>query len=109
MAESADAIVPAQSTDSTKKKSAEVVKAQPAPRSVDEIEADMAATRARLSETLDELKVATNPKNVANRQLQKVKDFYTDEYGAVRVDRVAGTVAVVVTVVIIRRSWKKRH
>ena len=52
---------------------------------------------------------ATNPKNVANRQLQKVKDFYTDEYGAVRVDRVAGTVAVVVTMVIIRRSWKKRH
>lgn len=108
MSDSADAIVRAESPES-KKKTAEVVKGEPAPRSLAEIESDMDATRARLAKTLDELKVAAKPKNIANRQVQKVKEFYTDEYGAVRVERVAGTVAVVVTVLVIRRTWKRRH
>lgn len=105
-----DAILPAGPAELDKKKQApEVVKgtAQPAPRSLADIESDMAATRARLADTLDELKVATNPKNIADRQVRKVKDFYVDEYGAVRVDHVAVTVGVVVGLIVVRRVWKR--
>ena len=90
--------------------SAEVVvkgQAQPAARSMADIETDMEATRARLAQTLDELKVATKPKNIAARQVQKVKDFYVDDQGAVRIDHVAATVGVVVSVVVVRKVWKR--
>ncbi len=109
MPDSADAVVPAGSTE-IDKQSPKVVKgqAQPAPRSMADIESDMDATRARLSATLDELKFAAQPKNIANRQIQKVKSFYTDEYGAVRVDRVAMTVGVVVGLLVVRRVWRSR-
>ena len=103
-----DAILPAGSGDLEKNKP-EVVKgtAQPAPRSLADIENDMDATRARLSQTLDELKVATSPKNIADRQVRKVKAFYVDDYGAVRVDHVAITVGVVVGAIVVRRVWKR--
>lgn len=81
--------------------------AQPAPRSMADIESDMDATRARLAQTLDELKVATQPKNIVNRQVQKVKAFYVDDQGAVRVDHVAGTVGVVVGLIVVRKAWKR--
>ena len=104
MSESAEL---AGSREVEKKKSAEVVKAKPAPRSIEDIEADMAATRERLGHTLDELKVAASPKTIANRQAEKVKAFYTDEYGALRTDRVAATVAVVVGIIVVRRTWRR--
>jgi hypothetical protein len=109
MSDSSDAVVRAGSAQVDKKPSAEVVKGepQPAPRSMAEIESDMDATRARLAETLDELKVAASPKNIANRQVQKVKDFYVDDYGAVRIDHVAITVGVVVGLIVVRRTWRR--
>lgn len=108
MPDSGDAVVRAGSSELDKQKPREaVVKAQPAPRSIADIEADMDATRQRLAGTLEDLKVAASPKNIVNRQVVKVKAFYTDEYGAVRVDRVAGTVAVVVSIVVVRRTWRR--
>jgi len=103
-----DAVVPAGSTEA-KKKSPAVVKGEPQPaqRSLAEIESDMDATRARLAQTLTELKVATSPKNILNKQAEKVKAFYVDEYGAVRVDHVAITVGVVVGVIVVRRTWRR--
>lgn len=108
MSDSSDAVVRAGSAE-LEKKQAEVVKgtAQPAPRSLADIEADMQATRARLSETLGDLKVAAAPRNILNRQVRKVKEFYTDEYGAVRVDRVAVTAGVVVGLIVVRRKWRR--
>ncbi len=108
MSDSGDAVVRTGSSELDKQKPREaVVTAQPAPRSMAEIEADMEATRQRLANTLDELKVAASPKNIASRQVTKVKAFYTDEYGAVRVDRVAGTVGVVVAIIVVRRTWRR--
>lgn len=108
MSDSSDAILPAGSSELEKNKP-EVVKgtAQPAPRSVADIESDMEATRARLSATLDELKVAASPKNIADRQVRKVREFYVDEYGALRVDHVAVTVGVVVGLIVVRKVWKR--
>jgi hypothetical protein len=78
----------------------------PPPRTADEIEADLEATRARLAGRLDELQEYVAPKNVVNRQVAKVKSVFVDEYGGVKPDRVliaAGVVAVVVGLRILRR------
>ncbi len=109
MSDAPDAILPAGAGELEKKKKPEVVKgtAQPAPRSLADIESDMEATRARLTATLDELKVVASPKNIADRQVRKVKAFYVDEYGAVRVDHVAATVGVVVSLIVVRKVWKR--
>lgn len=109
MSDASDAVVPAVAAEVEKKQSSEVVKGEPQPvqRSLAEIESDMDATRARLAETLNELKVATQPKNILNRQAEKVKGFYVDEYGAVRIDHVAITVGVVVGVIVLRRTWRR--
>ena len=40
----------------------------------DEIRADIERTRAALSDDVDELAEAVNPKNVAQRQVDKVKE-----------------------------------
>ena len=109
MPESSEGARPA-SPDSPSQSTPEVVvkgQAQPAPKSISDIESEMDATRARLAETLDELKYATAPKNIINRQVSRVKSFYVDDYGAVRVDHVAATVGVVVTVVVVRKVWKR--
>jgi hypothetical protein len=109
MSDASDAVVPAVAAEVEKKQSAEVVKGQPQPvqRSVADIESDMDATRARLAETLNELKVATQPKNILNRQTEKVKSYYVDEYGAVRIDHVAITVGVIVGVIVLRKTWRR--
>ncbi|MBK6762671.1 MAG: DUF3618 domain-containing protein [Micrococcales bacterium] len=109
MSDASDAVVPVAPTGVEKKPSPEVVKGQPQPvqRSIAEIESDMEATRARLAATLGELKVAAQPKTILNRQAEKVKGFYVDEYGAVRIDHVAITVGVVVGVIVLRRTWRR--
>ena len=109
MSDASDAVVPSVAAEVEKKQSPEVVKGEPQPvqRSVAEIESDMDATRARLADTLNELKVATQPKNILHRQTQKVKDFYVDEYGGVRIDHVAITVGVVVGVIVLRKTWRR--
>lgn len=77
------------------------------PRSVAQIQSDMDATRQRLVTTLDELKVATNPKNLARQQVEKVRNYYVDEYGAVKPDRVVKTVVIVVGTVVAVRVTKR--
>lgn len=76
-------------------------------RSVAQIQSDMDATRQRLVSTLDELKVATNPKNLARKQVEKVRDYYIDEYGAVRPERVVKTAAIAVGTVVAVRLTKR--
>ncbi|WP_087622124.1 DUF3618 domain-containing protein [Aeromicrobium sp. PE09-221] len=70
---------------------------------VDEIE----DIRIRLAGTIDELIDRSNPKNVARRQLAKVKARFVAPDGSVRVENVvpvvAITVAVVGGIVVVRR------
>lgn len=99
----------ADSSDTERTPTAEVVKGtvQPAPRSLADIESDMDATRNRLAATLEELKVATKPANIVHRQVERVRAFYVDDYGAVRIDHVAGTVGVVVGLIVVRKVWRR--
>ncbi|MDQ1245990.1 MAG: hypothetical protein QG597_357 [Actinomycetota bacterium] len=75
-------------------------------RTMAEIESDMDATRERLAETITQLQEALAPKNIMNRQVEKVKSFYVDEYGAVRPEKVAMTVGAVVAGVVVIKVVK---
>ncbi|MDQ6641655.1 MAG: DUF3618 domain-containing protein [Actinomycetota bacterium] len=71
------------------------------------IEQDMAATRARLSSTIDQLAHRTSPKTIANRQVQAVKGYFVDPQGAPRTDhilKVVGGVAGVVAAMLVLRK-----
>lgn len=70
------------------------------PRSTDEIEADLAASRDRLARTVDELAFRASPAEIKRRQLEKVEakkaellaqadETLRDEQGDIRLDLVA--------------------
>ena len=68
---------------------------------------DIEHTREQLAATIDALVDRTNPKNIAQRQLTRVKAQFIADDGSPRIDqigKVAGAVAgFVVVVVLIRR------
>jgi len=75
-------------------------------RTPDKIAAEIAATRARLVNNLDELSVRSQPEHIAATQVARVKNFYVDELGGVRMDRAAKTAGVVVALAILRKLFK---
>ena len=77
------------------------------PRSVADIQSDMDATRQRLVSTLDELQTAMQPRNIARKQVDRVRDYYVDQYGAVRPERVVKTAAIAIGTVIAVRVTKR--
>lgn len=85
---------------------------KPAPaRSIPEIEADIEASRNNLINTVGQLQVAVeqtfNPRRILTVQIARVRSVYVDEYGGVRPERVAMTVGVVVSIVVLRRVVKR--
>ena len=84
-----------------------VVTAQPAPRSMAEIRSRHGKLPVSAWQALDELKVAAGRRTSRRVRSSKFKAFCTDRYGAVRVDRVAGTVGVVVAIIVVRRTWSR--
>lgn len=77
------------------------------PRTMADIQSEMDATRARLTNTLNDLQEAVQPKNIVKRQTEKIRDYYVDEFGAVRPERVVKTAAIVVGTVIAVRITKR--
>jgi hypothetical protein len=78
----------------------------------EEIEAEIAATRARLASTVDELVDRAHPRNVAKRQVEQARSQVFDAEGNLRSEKiatVAGAIAgVVVLLLIIRRLVNRR-
>ncbi len=68
-------------------------------RTAEQIEADIAATRARLASTVDELVDRAHPKNVAKRQVEQAKAQVFDERGELRTQKLVAVGAAVVGVV----------
>lgn len=80
-------------------------------RTAAQIETDLNQTRDRLAGTVASLEQRLNPRAVLDRSVAqaktRIKDFYLDEQGSVRPDRVAMTAgAVVVGVIGMRLSFK---
>jgi hypothetical protein len=72
-------------------------------RTVDELEADIAAARGRLAGTVDELHARTAPKEIARRQAVAVRTKFTEatrtETGELRTERVAALAVAAVALV----------
>ena len=79
------------------------------PRSMDEIEAELDATRQRLAGRIDELEEYVQPKNVALRQLDRVRGVFVDEYGGIKPDRVLLAAGVVVALVGVSALLRRRR
>ena len=81
-------------------------------RTAEQIEADIAATRARLASTVDELVDRANPKNLALRQVEQAKSQVFDEQGQLRTQKIVAVAGAVVDVVgvllVIRRLVGRR-
>lgn len=77
------------------------------PRTMADIQSEMDATRARLTSTLNDLQEAVQPKNIVKKQTEKVRNYYVDEFGAVRPERVVKTAVIVVGTVIAVRITKR--
>ena len=77
------------------------------PESPDALVDDIEQTRHQLAETIDVLVERANPKNIAARQLARVKAQFVDVDGSPRLDQIGKAVGafagLVVVVVIIRR------
>lgn len=86
----------------TRPDSAAAKSSPPDTRTPAQIEADLVATRQRLAGRIDDLQEYVAPRNVARRGLAKIKGVYVDEYGGIRPERVAVTVAVVAVLVGLR-------
>ena len=81
----------------------------PAPeRSLDQVEADLAAARIRLAGTVDDLAGAVSPQELARRQAEKVKAVFVEPDGSPRVDRIAQAAAVVVGLIVLRALVRSR-
>ena len=72
-------------------------------RSVDQIEADIAAARQRLAGTVDELHTRTAPQEIARRQVESAKVKFTEatrtESGDLRTERIAALAAAAVALI----------
>ena len=81
-------------------------------RTAEQIEADIAATRARLASTVDELVDRANPKNVALREVERAKAQVFDETGQLRTQKIAAVagaaVGVIGVLLLIRRLVGRR-
>ncbi|WBQ03606.1 DUF3618 domain-containing protein [Kribbella sp. CA-293567] len=81
-------------------------------RTTEQIEADIAATRARLASTVDELVDRAHPKNVAKRQVEQAKAQVFDERGDLRTQKLvavgAAAVGVIGMLIMIRKLVGRR-
>lgn len=77
------------------------------PPSPDELVVEIEQTREQLAVTIDALVDRAHPKNIAQRQLERVKAVFVADDGSPRTDQIAKAAGVVVglvgVIVLIRR------
>ncbi|HEY7720892.1 MAG TPA: DUF3618 domain-containing protein [Pedococcus sp.] len=81
-------------------------------RSVEQIEAEIAAARERLATTVDELHTRTAPKEIARRQAESLKAKFTEatqtESGDLRTERIAALAAAAVALIGLG-AWRRHR
>ena len=81
-------------------------------KSVDQIEADIAAARDRLAGTVDELHARTAPQEIARRQVESAKTKFTEathtESGDLRTERIAALAAAAVALIGLAAIRRRR-
>lgn len=89
--------------------SARVTETAPDPRTQAQIEADLEATRDRLAGRLHNLAAYVTPKAVVQRQVDKAKSVYVDEFGGIRPTSVLVTAGVVIGYLAIHALRRRRR
>ena len=97
----------AKSKADTKAKSEADTASEPDTRTPAEIEADLSKTRDRMASTIDELQARVAPSAIAARGRAKIKGLVVDEYGGIRVERVAVAGAVVVALFVVPALFRR--
>ena len=97
----------AKSEADTKAKSEADTAPEPDTRTPAEIEADLSKTRDRMASTIDELQARVAPSAIAARGRAKIKGLVVDEYGGIRVERVAVAGAVVVALFVVPALFRR--
>ena len=82
-------------------------------KSPDQIEAEIAQTRAHLASTIDQLAIRAQPREIVRRQTESVKarvveSTHTPE-GDLRVERVGAIAAAVAAVLVVLAVLHRRH
>jgi hypothetical protein len=81
-------------------------------KSVQQIEAEIAAARDRLASTVDELHTRTAPKEIARRQAESLKAKLADatytESGDLRTERIAALAAAAVALIGLG-AWRRHR
>lgn len=80
----------------------------PDPRTPAQIEADLVATRDRLAGRLNNLAAYVTPKAIVQRQVDKAKSVYVDEFGGIRPTSVLVTAGVMIGFLALR-TLRRHH
>ncbi|MEN9922658.1 MAG: hypothetical protein RIS09_172 [Actinomycetota bacterium] len=71
-----------------------------------DIAKEIAEVRTRFVKAIDEIADRSQPNRIVDSQVQRVKAFYLDENGGIRIDRAGKTVLVILVLAILRKLFK---
>jgi hypothetical protein len=71
-----------------------------------DIAKEIEAVRNRFVKAVDEIADRSQPNRIIESQVQKVKAFYLDNNGGIRIDRAGKTLAVVLGLALLRKLFK---
>jgi hypothetical protein len=71
-----------------------------------DIAKEIEAVRNRFVKAVDEIADRSQPNRIVDSQVQRLKSFYLDDKGGIRIDRAGKTVAVILVLAILRKLFK---
>lgn len=73
-----------------------------------QLQAEVAAARAQLDQAVADLKAGVAPQAIAERGIEGVKGWFTDEHGGLRPDRIAIVAGAIVGFIALRAITRRR-
>ncbi len=71
-----------------------------------DIAKEIEAVRNRFVKAVDEIADRSQPNRIVDSQVQRLKSFYLDDKGGIRIDRAGKTIAVTLVLAILRKLFK---
>ncbi len=71
-----------------------------------DIAKEIEAVRNRFVKAVDEIADRSQPNRIVDSQVQRLKSFYLDDKGGIRIDRAGKTIAVILVLAILRKLFK---
>ena len=64
------------------------------------------AVRRRFVNVVDEIAERSQPNRIIDTQVQRLKAFYLDDHGGIRIDRAGKTLAAILVLALLRKLFK---